>query len=83
MSYPDDYEEFGADVFWDKITDAYPELVDDAGFRNLFSELFAEDGNYEDSEDYFNEMERYLEDMDINLEEYWDWDHWRAEHEDS
>jgi hypothetical protein len=83
LSYPDEFEGFGADVFWDEITDAYPELVDNSGFRDIFSDLFAEDGNYDESEAYWFEMEAYLDDMGINLEQYWDWDHWRAEHADS
>jgi hypothetical protein len=83
VSYPDDFEEFSREAFWDKITDANPELVDDGEFRDMFSDLFAEDQNYDESYVYFDEMERYLEEMGINLEEYWDWKHWRAEHADS
>lgn len=84
MSHPDDEFEFGKDVCYDGLLDDYPELADDARFHDLLDELFDEPLNWEEAHDAFEELEDYLDEhYDIDLDDYFQWDDWRAEHADS
>jgi len=82
LSYPDDDEMWGADVCYDALLDDVPELADDAAFQERFSELFDEPLNWDEAHEAFDELEQYLMDQyDLDLENYFEWDDWRAEHD--
>lgn len=85
MSYfDDDGIEWGEDVAYETILDAAPQLADDAEFQSLWADMFAEGGNFDDMRDAFERLDDYLDDeYDLNLDDFMDWEDWRAEHMDS
>jgi len=73
---------WGADVCYDALLDDVPELADDAAFQERFSELFDEPLNWDEAHEAFDELEQYLMDQyDLDLDNYFEWDDWRAEHD--
>jgi hypothetical protein len=80
----------GEDSFWgeadcyDAFIEDVPALADDAEFRGLFDELFADDLNWDEAHHAYDDLERYLDEhYDLDIDDYFDWEDWRAEHMDS
>jgi hypothetical protein len=85
LSYlDDDGIEWGEDVAYETLLDEAPQLADDAEFQARWADMFDESGNFDDMRDAFERLEDYLADeYDLNLDDYMDWEDWRAEHMDS
>lgn len=85
MSYDDDDGvSWGREDCYDALISDNPELADDAQFHGYFDELFAGDLNWDEAHDAFTDLDNYLsEHYDLDIDDYFDWDDWRAEHMDS
>jgi hypothetical protein len=85
LSYVDDDGiEWGEDAAYDAILYDNPQLADDGEFQARWADLFDETGNFEDMRDAFERLDEYLEDeYDLDIDDYVDWEDWRAEHMDS
>ena len=85
MSYIDDEGfEWGEESVRDELYDDYPELRDDADFQAYFDEMFAEGMNWDEAHDAYDDLNEHLRDMyGIDIDDYFNWEDWRAEHMDS
>ena len=83
MSYLDE-NEWGEELAYDAITEDYPDLRGDTDFQDYWDEMFAEDMNWDEAHDAFDQLNDYLRDeygLDVN--DYFNWNDWRIEHMDS
>jgi hypothetical protein len=83
LSYPDDDGGWGRDECYDALLHDVPELADDELFQTLFDDLFEDSINdWDDAHDAFDALDRHLDEYyDLDIDDYFDWDDWRAEHE--
>jgi len=85
LSYRDDEEgTWGEEVVEEALFHDYPELRDDADFREYFDEMFSEGMNWDEAHDAYDDLNDHLRDhYGIDINEYFNWNDWRIEHMDS
>jgi hypothetical protein len=83
LSYPDDESAWGREECYDALIYDMPELIQDATFQSMFDDLFVDSlDNWDDAHDAFDALDAYLDEYyDLDIDEYFDWEDWRAEHE--
>lgn len=75
---------WGEDLCYQALVSDESDLAEDPEFQDRFDALFADNLNYSDAESAYDALANYLAgEYDLNIDDYFDWDDWRAEHQDS
>jgi hypothetical protein len=75
---------WGEDVCLDALLTDTPGLASDAEFQDRFDSLFSDASNWNEAEAAYFALESYLElEYGIDIDDYFDWEDWRVEHENS
>lgn len=68
-----------------EVFDKFPEWVQEDGiFQGLFDNLFDKDNNWDEAHEWHDSLDAYLRgEWDIDLDDYFDWEDWRANYDES
>jgi len=85
LPYSDDGNWWGEDACYDALISDRPDLANDADFLDKFEALFEDDLDWDSAQLAFDELNRYLiQEYDgLDIDDYFNWQDWRAEHMDS
>lgn len=63
----------------------FPDWVQDDGiFQNLFDNLFDKTNNWDEAHEWHDSLDAYLRgEYDIDLDDYFDWEDWRQNYDES